>query len=261
VVPARVSRATHLWDLIRPLAEPVISGLFVLVLCMSMLGRRDDLRNRLIRLVGRGSEASTIRVLDEGAQRITRYLRDQTGINAIFGGVVGLGLYFIGIPCFVLWGAFAALARFVPYLGAIASMLVPAALAFALFPGWGRFLLTVGLFVGTDVVTAYAIEPVLIGYRTGVSSVGLLVPPSSVRGSGPGGTGARDPRHRVARGPGTHRPGPGLPGVASRGRSGSRHRFPRAACLTTAPPTVDGATAGGARRDALLARADAYGTT
>jgi predicted PurR-regulated permease PerM len=162
VVPARVSRATHLWDLIRPLAEPVISGLFVLVLCMSMLGRRDDLRNRLIRLVGRGSEASTIRVLDEGAQRITRYLRDQTGINAIFGGVVGLGLYFIGIPCFVLWGAFAALARFVPYLGAIASMLVPAALAFALF-------------LGTDVVTAFALEPVLIGYRTGVSSVGLLV--------------------------------------------------------------------------------------
>jgi predicted PurR-regulated permease PerM len=175
VAPAPVSRATHLWDLVRPLAEPVITGLFVLVLCIFMLGRRDDLRNRLNRLVGAGNVALTTRALDDGAQRITRYLRDQTVINAIFGLVVGVGLYFIGIPYFVLWGAVAALARFVPYLGALASMLLPAALAFALFPGWSRTILTVGLFVGMDLVTAYAIEPTLIGYRTGVSSIALLI--------------------------------------------------------------------------------------
>ena len=175
VAPARVSRATHLWDLFSPLAEPVITVLFVLVLCVFMLGRRDDLRSRLISLVGSGNVGSTTRALDEGAQRITRYLRDQTLINAIFGVVVGVGLYFIGIPYFVLWGVLAALARFVPYLGAIASMLLPAALAFAIFPGWSRAALTVGLFVGMDLVTAYAIEPVLIGYRTGVSSIALLI--------------------------------------------------------------------------------------
>ncbi len=175
VMPARVSRATHLWDLVRPLAEPLITGLFVLVLCVFMLGRRDDLRSRLIRLVGTRHLTATTRALDEGEQRITRYLRDQTAINVIFGGVVGVGLYFIGVPYFVLWGAVAAVARFVPYLGATASMLLPTALAFAIFPGWSRAFLTVGLFVGMDLVTAYAIEPVLIGYRTGVSSIALLI--------------------------------------------------------------------------------------
>ena len=135
VMPARVSRATHLWDLFRPLAEPLITGLFVLVLCVFMLGRRDDLRSRLIRLVGTGHLTATTHALDDGAQRITRYLRDQTAINVIFGGVVGLGLYFIGVPYFVLWGAVAALARFVPYLGSTASMLLPTALAFAIHPG------------------------------------------------------------------------------------------------------------------------------
>ncbi|MBS1108837.1 MAG: tqsA 1 [Anaeromyxobacteraceae bacterium] len=175
VMPARVSRATHLWDLVSPLAEPLITGLFVLVLCVFMLGRRDDLRGRLIRLVGTGHLTAATRALDEGERRITRYLRDQTAINAIFGVVVGVGLYFIGVPYFVLWGAVAAVARFVPYLGAIASMLLPTALAFAIFPGWSRALLTVGLFVGMDLITAYAIEPVLIGYRTGVSSIALLV--------------------------------------------------------------------------------------
>ena len=175
VMPARPSRATHLWDLARPLAEPVITVLFVVVLCVFMLGRRDDLRSRLIRLVGTGNVTATTRALDEGARRITRLLRDQAMINLLFGSVVGLGLYFIGIPYFVLWGAVAALSRFIPYLGAIASMLVPTALAFAIFPGWTRAFLTVGLFVGMDLITAYAIEPVLIGYRTGVSPVALLV--------------------------------------------------------------------------------------
>lgn len=175
VVPAQVSPASHLWALISPLAEPLITVLLVLVLCAFMLGQRDDLRNRLIRLVGAGKVTATTRTLDEGAQRITRFLLDQTLINAVFGVVVGAGLYFMGIPYAVLWGAVAAVARFVPYLGAIASMLMPAALAFAIFPGWNRALLTMALFVGMDGITAYAVEPVLIGRRTGVSSIALLI--------------------------------------------------------------------------------------
>jgi predicted PurR-regulated permease PerM len=175
VMPAEVSPAGHLWNLLRPLAEPLIGVLFVLALCIFMLGQRDDLRNRLIRLVGTGSVTRTTRTLDDGAQRITRFLLDQTLINAVFGLVVGVGLHFLGIPYAALWGAIAALARFVPYLGSIASMLMPAALAFAIFPGWSRTLLTMGLFLGLDLITAYAVEPLLIGRRTGVSSIALLI--------------------------------------------------------------------------------------
>ena len=175
VVPARISRSEHVWDLVKPLAEPLLTVIFVLVLCLFMLGQRDDLRNRLISLVGAGNVTLTTRTLDDGAQRITRYLLAQTLINTIFGVLVGLGLYFLGIPYAVLWGSLAAIARFVPYLGAMASMLLPAALAFAIFPGWSQTLLTMVLFVGMDGVTAYIIEPLLIGRRTGVSSIALLV--------------------------------------------------------------------------------------
>jgi predicted PurR-regulated permease PerM len=175
VVPAEVSPMAHAWDLIAPLAEPLVTVLFVLVLCIFMLGQRDDLRNRLIRLVGTGNVTLTTRTLDEGAHRITRYLLDQTMINAAFGATVGVGLYLMSIPYAALWGAVAALARFIPYVGAIASMLMPAALAFAIFPGWTRTILTVALFVGMDAVTAYAVEPLLIGRRTGVSSIALLI--------------------------------------------------------------------------------------
>jgi predicted PurR-regulated permease PerM len=175
VVPTRATPAAHLRALVTPLAEPLITALFVLVLCIFILGQREDLRNRLIRLMGTANVTLTTRALDEGAQRITRYLLAQTMINAAFGTIVGTALYFIGVPYAVLWGAVAALARFVPYLGAMASMLMPAALAFAVFPGWTQAVLTVGLFVGLDAITAYAVEPLLIGHRTGVSSIALLV--------------------------------------------------------------------------------------
>jgi predicted PurR-regulated permease PerM len=175
VAPARATRAVHLFDLFRPLAEPLVTGLFVVVLCVFMLARRDDLRSRLIRLVGTSNVTTTTRALDDGLRRFARYLRDQTIINAIFGGLVGTGLYFIGIPNFVLWGTLAALARFVPYVGAIAAMVMPAALAFAIYPGWARAIATVGLFAAMDLGTAYVIEPLIFGRRTGVSSIALLV--------------------------------------------------------------------------------------
>jgi predicted PurR-regulated permease PerM len=175
VAPAELSTAAHLWNLFRPLAEPLFTSMVVLVLCVFMLGQRDDLRSRLIRLVGTSNVTSTTRTLDDGAQRITRYLVAQSVINATFGALVGAGLYGLGIPYAALWGAVSAVARFVPYLGALASMLLPAALAFAIFPGWERALLTVALFLGVDVVAAYVIEPLLIGRRTGISSLALLV--------------------------------------------------------------------------------------
>ena len=54
VVEDRLSPAAHLWSLVSPLAEPLVTVFFVLVLCLFILGQRDDLRNRLIRLMGTG---------------------------------------------------------------------------------------------------------------------------------------------------------------------------------------------------------------
>jgi predicted PurR-regulated permease PerM len=175
VVPSEVSPLEHLITLAQPLAEPLVTVFFVLVLCAFLLARRDDVRNRLIRLVGPSNVTSTTRALDEGGQRISRYLLGQTMINVGFGVVVGFGLFWIGIPHAALWGGLAGLARFVPYLGVFISTLIPALLAFALFPGWNRTLLTVGLLVGLDAATNFAIEPLVIGHRTGVSSIALLI--------------------------------------------------------------------------------------
>src|SRR5262249_28206373 len=55
-------------------AEVLTTAALVVVLAMFMLAKREDLRDRLIRLFGRGHLTATTRALDEAAQRISRYL-------------------------------------------------------------------------------------------------------------------------------------------------------------------------------------------
>ncbi len=93
----------------------------------------------------------------------------------MFGALVTAGLYWIGVPYAALWGGFTAVLRFVPYVGTLLSVLMPAALAFATFPGWAETVQTIALFLTLDFVTAWFIEPLVFGRRTGVSSFALLI--------------------------------------------------------------------------------------
>jgi hypothetical protein len=60
-------------------------------------------------------------------------------------------------------------------VGTLVAMVIPAALAFAQFPGWWQLVATLGLFLGLDALTAYLVEPIVIGAKTGVSSMAMLV--------------------------------------------------------------------------------------
>jgi hypothetical protein len=147
----------------------------VLVLVAFMLGQREDLRDRIIRLIGAGNVTMTTRLMDEAAHRVSQFILWQTLINLAFGVLVSIGLYWIGVPYAALWGGMTALLRFVPFVGTLLSSLIPAALAFAIFPGWAETLQTLALFLVLDMITAYFVEPVIFGQRTGVSSFALLV--------------------------------------------------------------------------------------
>jgi predicted PurR-regulated permease PerM len=158
-----------------PFVERFASAGLVIVLVIFMLIQREDLRNRLIRLVGYGRLTFTTSALEEAGQRISRYLLMQTIINSSFGLAVGLALYLIGLPYAVLWGFLAALLRFIPYIGPVAAAIMPSALSLVVFQGWLWPLVIVGLFLGLELVNNMVLEPLLYGESAGVSGVGLLV--------------------------------------------------------------------------------------
>ena len=151
-----------------PMVERFAGAGLVIVLVIFMLIQREDPRNRLIRLVGYGRLTFTTRALEEAGDRISRYLLMQTIINSSFGLAVGLALYLIGVPSAVLWGFFAAVLRFIPYVGPFAAAIMPSALSLAVFESWLWPILVVGIYVALELLNNMILEPLLYAESAGV---------------------------------------------------------------------------------------------
>jgi hypothetical protein len=167
------------WTTFRDLATPVLAPLgragIVVIFTIFMLLEREDLRNRLLRLAGLGQLNVMTQALDDAAHRVSRYLLMQFLVNAGFGAVFGLGLFWVGVPYPVLWGVVAALLRIVPYVGTLVAAALPIALSLAVFDGWLKPLLVFLLVAGLELIVGNFVEPWLYGAHVGISSLALLV--------------------------------------------------------------------------------------
>jgi len=161
-------------SIVGPLLQPLAMAGLVIVFVVMILLEREDLRDRLLRLAGRRDLHRTTVAMDDAARRISRYLSRQLIVNACCGLPIGFGLAVIGIPNAALWGIFAAMLRFLPYLGIIIAASFPVALAVAVDPGWMLLVWVVLLFVGVELVVANLLEPWVYGASTGLSSVALI---------------------------------------------------------------------------------------
>jgi predicted PurR-regulated permease PerM len=157
------------------LLEVMGSTGIVIVLVVFFLVRREDLRDRFIRLVGKGDVTVTTQAIEDAATRVSRYLSMQLVLNVTFGMAVALGLYLIGVPSALLWGILGATLRFIPYIGAWIAAAVPIGLSLALSTGWVAPMLAVGLFAALELFIGNVMEPWLYGKNTGVSPVAVLV--------------------------------------------------------------------------------------
>jgi predicted PurR-regulated permease PerM/methylmalonyl-CoA mutase cobalamin-binding subunit len=158
-----------------PLVGPLGTAALVLLLLICMLLQREDLRGRLIRLLGLGNISATTRGLDDAARRVARYLLMQLLVNATYGAAVGVGLYFIGVPSAFVWGVLAAVLRFIPYVGPWIAAAFPLILSLAVSDSWTMPLFTIGLFLALELLSNNVMEPWLYGASTGVSSIALII--------------------------------------------------------------------------------------
>lgn len=173
-IPVVVSAPNPLWQIPR-MIEPVGGTVFVLVLLTFMLVQQRELRARVVRLFGQERLAETTRAFDDAGARITRYLITYCGLNAGFGATIALGLFFLGMPFPLVWGFFAAMLRFIPYVGAWTAALIPIATSLAVFDGWMKPLLIAGLFAVSEALIAFVLEPLFFARSAGVSSIALLI--------------------------------------------------------------------------------------
>ncbi len=158
-----------------PVLGPLGTAGLVLLLLIFMMLQREDLRSRIIRLIGQGRIGQTTRAMDDAGSRVSKYLRMQLIVNVTYGIPIAIGLYFIGIPNAFLWGALATVLRFIPYLGPWIAATFPILLSLAVSPDWLTPVYTLGLFLVIELISNNVMEPWLYGSSTGVSPIALIV--------------------------------------------------------------------------------------
>ena len=170
-----LSAQTVAQSVLGPIISPVGTAAMVVVFVVFMLIERENLRNRIIHLIGSRQLNVATQALDDAASRVSRYLLMQLIVNSAFGFVIAVGLFFIGVPNPLVWGILATVLRFLPYIGPWIAATIPIVLASAVFQGWTRPLLVLALFIANELIANNLIEPWLYGASTGISTMGILV--------------------------------------------------------------------------------------
>ncbi len=162
-------------EFLSPATEFFGQGAFALVLAVFMLFKQDDLRNRLIRLVGDTKLTAATKAVDDASRRISRYLLMQLLINTAFGMLIALAMFIIGVPYALLWGFIASVMRYIPYLGTWLGLIPPIIMTLAFTDEWWQLIAVLGVYGGLELACNNLIEPRAYGKSMGLSEVAQLV--------------------------------------------------------------------------------------
>jgi predicted PurR-regulated permease PerM len=175
IIEGRNAVPQLLQETITAILSPLGTAALVLLLVIFMLLKREDLRGRMIRLIGQGRIGATTRAMEDAGHRVSRYLSMQFLVNACYGVCIAIGLYLIQVPNAALWGLLSGVLRFIPYIGPWAGAFLPVVLSFAISTSWFTPLVTIALFIVLEIIVSNFVEPWVYGAHTGVSPVALII--------------------------------------------------------------------------------------
>jgi predicted PurR-regulated permease PerM len=154
----------------------VAGALEALVLLYFLLAVGDLFLQKLIRVLPAFKDKKmAVAIARETEGSISTYLFTVTLVNLALGTVVALVMLAVGMPNPMLWGALAALAEFIPYLGSTTLLVTLALAGLVTFPSLGHALLVPGSYLAVNVVQSSFITPVILGRRLTLNPVAILV--------------------------------------------------------------------------------------
>jgi predicted PurR-regulated permease PerM len=116
-----------------------------------------------------------VTIIRETEAQISLYLFTTTLINIGVGVVTGLVMYLLGMPNPVLWGVVAMVLNFVPYVGAVANVVLLALAALMTFEDTGRAMLVPGAFLLLNLIESNLVTPAIYGNRMRLNTVALFI--------------------------------------------------------------------------------------
>lgn len=107
--------------------------------------------------------------------QIIRFIFIKTLISAGTGILTGIACWVLGIKFAVLWGFFAFLLNYIPYIGSIVAVILPIILSFMQFPHSIIPYITIIILLGIQIFIGSFLDPEIMGNRFNLSPIIILV--------------------------------------------------------------------------------------
>jgi predicted PurR-regulated permease PerM len=150
--------------------------LLTVILLYFLLASGDRFLYDVVRSLPRlEAKKRAVEISREIEHNVSNYLATITVINLGLGITVSLVLYLLKMPTPLLWGAMAGLFNFVPYLGAMLTLVVLTLVALLSFDNVLYALLIPAAFFSLNLIEAYIVTPIVVGRRLLLNPVMIFV--------------------------------------------------------------------------------------
>jgi predicted PurR-regulated permease PerM len=147
------------------LAPAVIAQILIFLASLYFfIATRDNTRTAILRLcLSRRLRWRTAHIFRDVETFVSRYLLSITVINVSEGVAVGAGLYLVGVQDAMLWGALAAVANFIIFLGPLSMTILLFGVGLTEFETLGGALVPPLVYQSINLVEQQFVTPMVIG--------------------------------------------------------------------------------------------------
>jgi predicted PurR-regulated permease PerM len=147
-----------------------------LVLLYLLLASGDLFLQKLVRVMPTLSDKKrAVEISHDVQQNISNYLFSVTIINVGLGVLVSGGLYWLGVPNALMWGALVAALNFVPYFGPVAGMILLVLVGLLTFDSLVRALLPTAWYLFLHLLESNLVTPMLLARRFTLNPVMIFI--------------------------------------------------------------------------------------
>lgn len=173
VVTAGPSVSSRIFGTTERLAAAILE---VVILLYFLLAGGDLFLQKLIKVLPHFEDkVKAVEIARATEAAVSAFLSTALLVNVAEGIVVAIVLWLIGMPNAPLWGVMVALFEFVPYLGALAVVVILTMAGLTTFDSVGRALLVPGSFLLINLVQGNVVTPLLQGHRLTLNPVAIFV--------------------------------------------------------------------------------------
>ncbi len=146
------------------------------VLSLFLLASGTMFYEKIIQSFARLSEKKrALRMVYDVEREISRYLLTVALINAGLGAAIGLGLWALGMPNPAVWGVAAAALNFLPYIGALVTIVLVACISLITFDTLSYAMLAPLFVILCNIVEGQLVTPLIVGRRLEINAVAIFI--------------------------------------------------------------------------------------